>query len=59
MTTVSHDERVVLLDDAGNSVGSAAKATVHHTETPLHLGFSCYLFDEAGRELLTRRAPGK
>ena len=59
MTTVSHDERVVLLDDAGNSVGSAAKATVHHTETPLHLGFSCYLFDGAGRVLLTRRALGK
>ena len=59
MTTVSHDERVVLLDDAGNSVGSAAKATVHHTETPLHLGFSCYLFDGAGRVLLTRRALAK
>lgn len=59
MTTVSHEERVVLLDDAGESVGSAAKATVHHEETPLHLGFSCYLFDGSGRALLTRRALGK
>ncbi|MCV7430688.1 isopentenyl-diphosphate Delta-isomerase [Mycolicibacterium bacteremicum] len=56
---MSDEELVVLLDDAGRSVGSAAKATVHHAHTPLHLGFSCYLFDDAGRVLLTRRALGK
>ncbi len=50
------EEQVVLLDDAGNTIGSAVKAAVHHTDTPLHLGFSCYLFDESGRVLLTRRA---
>lgn len=53
------EERVILLDDAGNSVGTAAKAAVHHADTPLHLGFSCYLFDDTGRVLLTRRALGK
>lgn len=53
------EEQVVLLDDAGNTIGSAAKAAVHHTDTPLHLGFSCYLFDESGRVLLTRRALDK
>ncbi|MBB2990932.1 isopentenyl-diphosphate delta-isomerase [Mycolicibacterium iranicum] len=52
-------EQVVLLDDAGKRVGTAAKATVHHSDTPLHLGFSCYLFDEDGRVLLTRRALNK
>ncbi|MGW0159420.1 isopentenyl-diphosphate Delta-isomerase [Mycobacterium sp. NPDC003323] len=56
---MTEEERVVLLDDAGSPVGSAAKATVHHAQTPLHLGFSCYLFDDAGRVLLTRRALGK
>ena len=59
MTVVSGGERVVLLDEAGQAVGSAAKAAVHHACTPLHLGFSCYLFDDAGRVLLTRRALGK
>jgi isopentenyl-diphosphate delta-isomerase len=59
MTVGSGDERVVLLDEAGQEVGSAAKAAVHNESTPLHLGFSCYLFDGAGRVLLTRRALGK
>ena len=56
---VSHDEQVVLLDDRGETVGAAAKVSVHHEDTPLHLGFSCYLFDDSGRVLLTRRALGK
>jgi isopentenyl-diphosphate delta-isomerase len=59
ITVATGGERVVLLDDDGPEVGSAAKAAVHHESTPLHLGFSCYLFDGAGRVLLTRRALGK
>lgn len=57
--TAEHDERVVLLDEAGGHVGTARKADVHGSDTPLHLAFSCYLFDDAGRVLLTRRALGK
>jgi isopentenyl-diphosphate Delta-isomerase len=52
-------EFVILVDEAGNSIGSAPKATVHHAQTPLHLAFSCYVFDRAGRLLMTQRAHDK
>ncbi len=54
-----NDELVVLLDEGGGAIGAAAKASVHHETTPLHLGFSCYVFDADGRVLMTRRALGK
>ena len=53
------EELVVLLDEDGRGVGTTPKAGVHHTDTPLHLAFSCYLFDSDGRLLLTRRALSK
>lgn len=52
-------ELVVLLDAAGRPCGSAAKADVHHANTPLHLAFSCWLLDDQGRTLLTQRAATK
>ncbi|WP_211753231.1 isopentenyl-diphosphate Delta-isomerase [Nocardioides lianchengensis] len=58
MTAVTED-LVVLLDDDGAPVGTHARADVHGTSTPLHLAFSCHLFDRAGRLLMTRRALAK
>jgi len=52
-------ELIVLVDEDGTAVGTAPKSTVHHAETPLHLAFSCYVFDRQGRFLLTRRALSK
>jgi isopentenyl-diphosphate Delta-isomerase len=52
-------ELIVLVDDDGRSIGSMPKPLVHHGETPLHRAFSAYLFDGAGRLLITRRALDK
>ena len=53
------EELIVLVDDDGRAIGTMPKPLVHHGETPLHRAFSAYLFDEAGRLLVTRRALGK
>ena len=52
-------ERVVLLDTDGGAIGTDLKASVHSTETPLHLAFSCHVRNDAGDVLVTRRALSK
>ena len=52
-------ELVVLVDDSGHPVGTADKASVHTTNTPLHLAFSSHIFNDRGEVLVTRRALGK
>lgn len=57
MTTEStNEELVILLDDQGNPTGHAPKSEVHTKNTPLHLAFSCYILNDRGEVLITRRA---
>lgn len=55
----NEEEHVILLNDDREPIGAAPKRVVHHEETPLHLAFSCYIFDTRDRLLVTRRALGK
>jgi isopentenyl-diphosphate Delta-isomerase len=53
------EELVVLVDDDAAPVGTLAKSRVHHSDTPLHLAFSVFLFNRRGELLLQRRALSK
>ncbi|WP_454042185.1 isopentenyl-diphosphate Delta-isomerase [Cellulosimicrobium sp. Marseille-Q8652] len=52
-------DHVVTVDDEGRRTGTFERSAVHTKETPLHLAFSCYVVDDDGRLLLTRRALAK
>ncbi len=52
-------ELIVLVDETGRAIGTAEKWSSHHSHTPLHLAFSCYVFDHSGSFLVTRRAMEK
>ncbi|WP_415854650.1 isopentenyl-diphosphate Delta-isomerase [Sinomonas sp. G460-2] len=56
MMTLFDRSSVQLVDDRGMPAGTAPKATVHGTDTPLHLAFSCHIQDGNGSLLVTRRA---
>lgn len=53
------EELIVLVDEQGKPIGTAEKLSAHNADTPLHLAFSCYVFDDSGRFLLTQRAHSK
>lgn len=52
-------EQIVLLGEDGQRIGSAPKLASHHANTPLHLAFSCYIFNDHGKFLVTQRALSK
>ena len=53
---MEHEELIVLVDSAGEPIGTAEKLGAHHRSTPLHLAFSCFIFDRKGNLLITKRA---
>lgn len=50
------EEQIVLVNEKGETIGVAPKLASHHEHTPLHRGFSCYVFNAKGEFLLTQRA---
>ena len=51
------DEMVVLCTPEGAAAGVLPKSMAHHHATPLHLAFSCYLFDQDGNFLVNSSCP--
>ena len=52
-------EQTVLVNEQDQEVGMALKATLHTADTPLHRGFSLYLFTRQGEFLLQQRKKEK
>ncbi|STW10521.1 isopentenyl-diphosphate delta-isomerase [Klebsiella pneumoniae subsp. rhinoscleromatis] len=52
-------EHVILLDEQDQPAGMLEKYAAHTFDTPLHLAFSCWLFNQQGQLLVTRRLLGK
>lgn len=53
------NDALILVDEDDRELGRAGKEECHDGEGILHRAFSVFLFDEEGRLLLQRRAPGK
>ncbi len=52
-------EHVVLVDESNAVLGTMPKAEVHGASTPLHRGFSLFLFNREGKLLLQQRSAKK
>lgn len=52
-------ELVVLVEEQNRTLGTMAKADVHQTRTPLHRGFSCFVFRLGSGQLLLQQRSGK
>lgn len=56
MATIDH---IVLVDRQNKVLGTADKLATHNGNTPLHRGFSLFLFNKKGDLLLQQRAKNK
>lgn len=53
------NDYVVLVDRQNKVLGTAPKLETHNEKTPLHRGFSVFLFNKKGKLLLQQRAKNK
>jgi len=49
------DDNIVLVDNQNKVLGTAPKLATHNANTPLHRGFSVFLFNKKGELLLQQR----
>jgi len=52
-------ELIILVNEQGELIGTQEKYAAHTSHTPLHLAFSCWIFNQHGQLLMTRRALSK
>lgn len=52
-------ELVLLVNEQNEEIGTMEKLEAHNAKTPLHRAFSCYVFNEEGKFLVTQRAKSK
>jgi len=49
-------EEVILVDEDNNVIGTKPKEGVHTSDTPLHRGFSLFIFNAENQLLVTKRS---
>ncbi len=53
------EDYVILVDENNQPIGTAEKYATHNDNTPLHRGFSVFLFNREGKLLLQQRSSKK
>jgi isopentenyl-diphosphate delta-isomerase type 1 len=53
------DDKIVLVDEHNNAIGTASKLESHNGDTKLHRAFSVFIFNRRGELLLQQRALSK
>ena len=56
MVDAMRQEHVILLNEQDQPCGTLEKYAAHTATTPLHSAFSCWIFNEQGQLLVTRRS---
>lgn len=55
----SESEKLILVDEHDNEIGTISKADAHDADGTLHRAFSLFIFNDQGELLLQQRSPEK